>query len=142
MAETQIKIPFTGGCACGAIRYECCAEPVRMGQCHCRDCQRFTGTAYVAAVVVPKESLKLLQGSPRFYRTESSRGGYIHRGFCVECGSPVISRFDAGPQLLGIHASSLDDPSWYRPAYHIWTSDAQPWDYLNPDLPKFEKYPL
>jgi hypothetical protein len=137
----QIKIPFSGGCACGAIRYECSAQPVRMVQCHCRDCQRFTGTAFVAAVIVPMESLKLLQGSPRYFRTESSRGGNVHRGFCTECGSPVVSKFDSAPQFIGIHAASLDDPSWFRPKYNIWTSDAQPWDHLNPDVPKFEKYP-
>ena len=138
---SQIKLPFNGGCACGAIRYECSAEPVRMVQCHCRDCQRFTGTGFVAAVIVPIESLKLSAGSPRYFPTPSSRGGHVQRGFCAECGSPVVSKFDSAPHLIGIHAASLDDPSWFRPAYNVWASDAQPWDYMHPDVPKFEKYP-
>ncbi len=138
----KIKVPFAGGCACGAIRYDCSAEPVRMVQCHCRDCQRFTGAGFVAAVIVPIESVKLLQGAPRFFRTQSSRGGNVHRGFCADCGSPVISKFDANPQLCGIHAASLDDPSWFQPAWDMWTCDAQPWDFMNPALPKHDKYPV
>ncbi|PWU15415.1 MAG: aldehyde-activating protein [Verrucomicrobia bacterium] len=136
-----MKTPFSGGCACGAIRYECTAEPVRMGQCHCRDCQRSSGGAFVAVVVVPGDSLKLLNGSPRYFDTPSERGGFIHRGFCPDCGSPVLSKFDAAPHLVGIRAGSLDDPSWFRPGYDIWTSDAQPWDHMNPTLTKYEKYP-
>lgn len=136
-----MNLPYGGGCACGAIRFECNVEPVRMGQCHCRDCQRSSGVGFVAAVVVPMTSLKLLKGSPRYYKTPSERGGHVHRGFCTECGSPVLAKFDAFPDLIAIRAASLDDPSWFRPAYDIWTSDAQPWDCMNPDLPKFEKYP-
>ena len=140
---SQITIPFAGGCACGAIRYECSVEPVRMVQCHCRDCQRFTGTAFVAAAIVPREALKLLQGSPRYFRTTSSRGAnlYVQRGFCAECGSPVVTKPDSVPHLIAIHAASLDDPSWFRPAWNMWTSDAQPWGCMDPNLPKFEKYP-
>jgi hypothetical protein len=140
---SQIKIPFNGGCACGAIRYECSVEPVRMVQCHCRDCQRFTGSAFVAAAIVPMDALKLSQGTPRYYRTSSSRGAnfYVHRGFCAECGSPVVTKFDSGPHLIGIHAASLDDPGWFRPVFNMWTSDAQPWDCMDTSLPKFERYP-
>jgi hypothetical protein len=114
-----------------------------MVQCHCRDCQRFSGTGYVAAVVLPMDALKLLQGSPRYFRTSSSRGPdfYVYRGFCVECGSPVVTKFDSAPHLIAIHAASLDDPSWFRPAWNMWTSDAYPWDCMDPNLPKFEKYP-
>ena len=91
---------------------------------------------------MPIESVKLLQGAPRFFRTQSSRGGNVHRGFCADCGSPVISKFDANPQLCGIHAASLDDPSWFQPAWDMWTCDAQPWDFMNPALPKHDKYPV
>jgi hypothetical protein len=136
-----MNLPFTGGCACGAIRYQCTAEPVRMGQCHCRDCQRSSGGPFVAVVVVPVDALKVLKGSPRYFDTLSDRGGCIHRGFCPDCGSPVLAKFDLAPHLIGIRAGSLDDPGWFRPDYDIWTSDAQPWDYMNPALPKFEKYP-
>jgi hypothetical protein len=133
--------PFAGGCACGAIRYECSAEPLRMVQCHCRDCQRTSGGAYVAVVIVHADAVKILKGELRFHPMPSSRGGNIHRGFCVDCGSPVLSKFDYAPQIVGIRAGSLDDPGWFRPDWDIWTCDAQPWDYMNPAVPKFAEYP-
>ena len=80
-----------------------------MGQCHCRDCQRSSGGPFVAVVVVPIEALKLLKGSPRYFDTLSDRGGCIHRGFCPDCGSPVLAKFDLALHLIGIRAGSLDD---------------------------------
>lgn len=112
-----------------------------MLNCHCRDCQRFSGGGFVSVIVVPADALKLLQGSPRFYDSPSEAGGHIHRGFCAECGSPVLARFDSAPQVVGIRPGSLDDPGWFQPQLDMWTSDAQPWDVMNPALPKFEKYP-
>jgi hypothetical protein len=71
---TKIKIPFSGRCACGAIRYESTAEPVLMLHCHCRDCQRSSGGPFSSFVVVPAEAFKLLQGSPRFHASPSAKG--------------------------------------------------------------------
>jgi hypothetical protein len=77
-----MKIPFTGGCACGAIRYECTAEPIMMLKCHCRDCQRVTGGGFAAAVLVPAESFRLIRGQLRYHFTSSIRRGKHKRGFC------------------------------------------------------------
>lgn len=137
----QIQIPFAGGCACGAIRYECRAEPIRMLQCHCRDCQRSSGGSGVFLLIVPADALKIMKGTPRYYPTPSFRGGYVHRGFCADCGSPVLGKPEAAPQLMAIRAGSLDDPSAFQPTLDMWTSEAQPWDFMNPDLPKFPLYP-
>ena len=64
---TTLATPFSGGCACGAIRYECTAEPVLMFHCHCRDCQRASGGPYSSYVIVPADAFKLLQGSLHFH---------------------------------------------------------------------------
>lgn len=136
-----MTIPFSGGCACGGIHYECTSNPVMMLQCHCRDCQRSSGGALVAAVIVPIESLKVTLGSLRYYASPSTAGGSVHRGFCAECGCPVLTKFDSAPQLIGIRVASLEDPSWFKPQLDMWTCDAQPWDHMNPALSKFEKYP-
>jgi hypothetical protein len=136
-----IPTPITGGCACGAIRYESIGEPILMFHCHCRDCQRSSGGPYSAFVIVPTESFRLLQGEPRFHASPSEAGGHTRRGFCPECGSPVCGKPDAAPQFVGIRVASLDDPSWFRPQMDVWTSDAHPWDSMNPALAKFEKYP-
>ena len=140
---SHMSIGFTGGCACGAIRYECTAEPMAMFHCHCRDCQRATGGPCTSIVMVPEAAFKLLQGSPRWHSTSSTAGGKLDRGFCSECGSPLLGRgeLDGGNRFVGVHAASLDDPGLFKPQMHIWTGDAQPWDHMNPALPKFEQYP-
>ena len=92
-------------------------------------------------MVVPTKGFKLLQGQTRFYGTTSVAGGKTRRGFCGECGSPLEVRPEAAPEFLAIRAGSLDDPSWFKPQMDAWTCDAQPWDYMNPALAKFEQYP-
>ena len=137
----KIDIPFTGGCACGAIRYESTAEPLVMLHCHCRDCQRASGGPFSSLVVVPKEAFKIQQGTLRFYSSPSEMGGETHRGFCPECGSPIMGNPDGAPHITAIITASLDDPSWFSPQMNVWTSDAHAWDTMNPALAKFEKYP-
>ena len=132
---------FRGGCACGAIQYECTAEPVFSFNCHCRACQRFTGSAFISGIAVPAAAFKLTRGEPRYYTTRGDSGGEISRGFCANCGSPVVGRPRRMPDLIAIPAASLDDPSWHKPAVDVFVSSAQPWDYMNPDLPKFPQGP-
>jgi hypothetical protein len=138
---TKITTPFSGGCACGAIRYESTAEPVAMLHCHCRDCQQSSGGPFSSFVVVPSEAFKLLQGSLSFHASPSHMGGETHRGFCPECGTPIHGKTDLAPHIVAIRTASLDDPSWFHQQIDVWTSDAQPWHQMNPALPKFEMYP-
>ena len=132
--------PFTGGCVCGAIRYECSAEPVMMAQCHCRDCQKVTGGAFVPALAVPTAAVKIT-GQPKYYETKGDSGQTVSRGFCPNCGARLFGNAQVMPQFTVIFAGSLDDPSWFRPGMDIYTSSAQPWDHMNPNLPKFPKMP-
>jgi hypothetical protein len=133
--------PFAGGCACGAIRYECAADPLYMGNCHCRDCQRATGSAYFAAVGVSAAAFHLTTGVPAYYEKLADSGSRMRRAFCCQCGSPVFLTNSARPDWVVLYAASLDDPSWVRPARDIYTASAQPWDYLDPTLPKFPRMP-
>ena len=133
--------PFSGGCLCGAIRYESRAEPLFSINCHCRDCQRTTGTAYAPVLAVPRDALSITQGEPTYYTSQSDSGETVSRGFCPECGSGIFSKLSANPDIVGLKAASLDDPSWFRPAVDIYTDSAQPWDVMNPDLPKVPKMP-
>jgi hypothetical protein len=134
-----MKTPFTGGCMCGAIRYECLAEPIAMGNCHCRDCQQATGTAFAAAILVPRNAVAIT-GEVKYYDVAGDSGQIISRGFCLNCGSRLFGK-RAIADFLSIMAGSLDDPSWFRPAMDLYTASAQPWDYMNPDLSKFPKSP-
>ena len=128
--------PFSGGCACGAVRYECSADAIMAVNCHCRDCQRASGTAYTSGLLVPAAALRITKSAPKWYTSTADSGHLVHRGFCPECGSPVLARNDAYPMFI-IAASSLDDPSPHRPLMDVWTSSAQPWDHMDPALPKY-----
>jgi hypothetical protein len=131
---------FTGGCICGAVRYECGADPIAMGNCHCRDCQRATGSAFAAAVLVPTSAVKIT-GEVKYYEVTGDSGSIVRRGFCPNCGARLFGKPAASPDIMSIMAGSLDDSSWFRAPADIYTASAQPWDYMNPDLPKFPALP-
>ena len=133
-----MKVPFAGGCACGAIRYECVAEPIMALNCHCRDCQRASGTAYASGIFVPASAITMAKGDLKFYVSTADSGNIASRGFCAECGSPVMAKQSQWPVFI-IYASSVDDPSCHRPTMDIFTSSAQPWDHMDPALPKYTK---
>jgi hypothetical protein len=84
---------LSGGCACGAIHYECSADPVIMFNCHCRDCQQASGGAYAAIVVVPKTAVGI-RGEPRYHKVVGRAGKAVERGFCPNCGSPVTMKLE------------------------------------------------
>ena len=114
---SKTPIPFTGGCACGAIRYECSAEPVMMFKCHCRNCQQMTGSGFSPAVLVPAEAFRVTRGQMRYHFTPSAAGGQHKRGFCAECGSLLTGgdNTERPTDIVGVTAGSLDDPSWFQP---------------------------
>src|SRR5262249_4887183 len=138
-----VKTPFTGGCVCGAIRYECTAEPIMMFKCHCRDCQQVTGGGFVVGLLVPASAFRVTKGQLRYHFTPRAAGGKHKRGFCPECGSRITGgEFDQAPSgFVGITVGSLDDPGWFRPQMDFFVSDPQPWDHMDPAIPKYQLYP-
>ena len=132
-----MDVPFFGGCACGAVRYECSAAPVAMVNCHCRDCKHAGGTGFSPTVVVPADSFRLLRGEPKRYSITADSGHTAHRAFCGECGAPLFASSSARRDFLGIRAGSLDDPSWFKPQAEVWAASAQPWDQLGAVVPHF-----
>ena len=133
--------PFSGGCRCGAIRYECGAEPLMVAYCHCRDCQFASGGPFSTVLLVPRPAVNTSGSEPGAYSVEAESGATVTRKFCSDCGSPLFSELSANPEIFVIKAGTLDDPSWLRPAAHIWTESAQPWVEMQGDLPKFPKNP-
>jgi len=133
----EVPASFSGGCACGSIRYRCSAAPLAMINCHCRDCQRAGGSAYSPTVVIYRANFLLLQGEPRYHELTAASGNTARRGFCANCGSPLFASTSARPDVMSIRAGSLDDPKWFRAQREYWTQSAQPWDILSPDTVKF-----
>ena len=132
---------FTGGCACGAIRYACDGEPVYMGKCHCRDCQRATGSAFEAVVAVP-EAAVTMQGTPKVYVSKGDTGNDIRRSFCPDCGGTLMSSADIMPNVVMLTTGTLDDSSQFKPSMQIYCDSAQPWVDLQGDIKRFPKMPM
>jgi len=135
MSETQ-----TGGCACGAIRYEIVGEPVSMQHCQCRQCQRGSGTGHQSYVTFVGAKVTMT-GEASFWESTGDGGTVKRRGFCPVCGSPVYVTFPSMPDVLIVTPTSLDDSSVFKPKFVTWTSSAQAWDRMDPVLPKFETMP-
>lgn len=132
---------YTGGCSCGAIRYEYSGEPMVMMNCHCRACQYASGTSHSSGLMVARDTFKLTQGKPRYYEKKADSGNTLARAFCPDCGSPLFATSDGNDKILVIRPSSLDDPSAFSPQIEIFTDRSQPWDQMSPDTAKFPGMP-
>ena len=108
-----------------------------MVKCHCRDCQRTSGGPYVPAVVLPLAAFRVTRGAIEHYATPSVGGGHNRRGFCPKCGSRLTGAENPAQGIIGVVASSLDDPSIFSPKFETFVEDAQPWDLMDPSTPKF-----
>lgn len=91
---------LSGGCACGAVRYEISGAPVSSVQCQCRDCQRATGSGHVNAMAFPQAAV-MLTGELRFHDIRGDSGNSVSRGFCPNCGAPVMWKFTGNPGTAG-----------------------------------------
>jgi hypothetical protein len=136
-----MSTPFSGGCVCGAVRYECAAEPMAVAHCYCTDCQKTSGGQMSTNLLVPKPAFKVVKGQSTTYDTTADSGNTVTRHFCGKCGSSLWSVPNAIPDLLVIKAGSLDDPSWLKPAMSIYCDSAQPWAEISSAIPRFPKMP-
>lgn len=114
----------TGGCRCGAIRYEVTGAPVASVACHCRDCQYVSSGGANYSMVFQRTGFKVLQGAPRVFKAKPTSGGSF---FCESCGVHVFSGPDSSPQLIAVKVGSLDDRSHFRVQADIWMKSAPPW---------------
>jgi hypothetical protein len=141
MSVSPVNIPFHGGCFCGAIRYDCTELPIAMFNCHCRDCQRASGGAFVTVALVRESSLRVVRGQAKYYRVIGEGGRWTDRGFCAECGTPLFAKGERAPGYVTIKPGSLDDASWFKPTIDTWAPSAPAWLPLDPALPKADKTP-
>lgn len=132
---------YTGGCACGAIRYEISAEPMVMSDCQCRDCQHTSGTGHGSYLTFASREAVQLDGDATHWDIVGDSGHVKTRAFCPTCGSPVYLTFSAMPDLFTIHAASLDDPCRYAPQAVTYRVRGYGWDHLDPTVPTFERMP-
>ena len=131
---------ITGGCLCGAVRYSAEADPTSATVCHCRDCQKFTGSAFATLVLVRKELLTIA-GTLKTFSSIGGSGRPILRHFCPECGSSIAEEPGARPGAVILNVGTFDDPAAATPAREIFRDDALPWVHVGGDIPRFAKRP-
>ena len=117
---------ITGGCLCGNIRYRSDAAPKFVSLCHCRDCQKFTGSAFAVVIALPKAAVAIT-GTMKGFAKHGDSGNPIERFFCPDCGTSLLDEAATVPGLVMIAAGTLDDPSWVKPKSEIYCASAQPW---------------
>lgn len=115
------------GCSCGAVRYKTWGDPIRVSVCHCKDCQRRTGSAFGVGCYFPKERVETLQGSTDTFERSSDAGRWVKNHFCRSCGNTVLWELQALPHAFGIAAGAFDDSDWLDPKLHVWADSAQHW---------------
>ena len=131
---------ITGGCLCGAVRYESTAAPVTTRLCWCRVCQYIGAGSATVNTCFKTESLSV-KGELREYRSIADSGNVMHRRFCPNCGTHLFSEAQSRPHLVFVRAGTLDDPEIARPVATIWTSQAPSWACIDERLPKVERQP-
>ena len=132
---------FTGGCYCGAVRYEADGEPVMKARCHCRECQYFTGGEGNDFMAMPVAGFRFTRGEPKSY-TRPDLKGAATRQFCADCGTPILTKSPALPVAVILKVGSLDEPGLYGgPQVIFQTADAHPFNLMPEGVPAFARFP-
>jgi len=137
-ATKDRTMALTGGCACGRVRYQINDRPMFTHACHCVDCQRTTGSAFVVHMVIAKDDLEI-EGETRAATLPTGSGAGCDFHFCPECGTYIWGRYHFNKvPAIAVRAGTLDDTSIVRPEAHIFTRSKQSWLALPEDAPVFE----
>lgn len=129
-----------GGCSCGAVRYRLTSEPMFVHCCHCLDCQRQTGSAFVLNALIETDRIERISGEPIpiAMPTDSGRPHDVYR--CPNCLTAVWSDYGRRPNLRFVRVGTLDDPKLLPPDVHIFVRSKQAWVGLPADVPAVEVY--
>ena len=132
---------FEGGCTCRQVRYCLTLPPIVVNCCHCRWCQRETGTAFALNAMIESDAISLLSGQPERVDTPSNSGKGQTIVRCPSCHIAVWSHYAGAGELLSfVRVGTLDNPDVLPPDFHIFTASKQPWVILPLDQPAFEVY--
>ena len=135
---TDKAMPITGGCLCGAVRYEANEPPSKGVVCHCRVCQKTTGSAFEACVRFPRTAFRFTKGEPKRYRSSS----IMEKCFCPHCGSTMTDQYlvrksaRSNPDMVLVHIGTLDHPEAVSIASHYGVESQLPWVHFDDGLPR------
>ena len=133
--------PYTGGCACGAVRYATPHAPLFQNHCQCRDCQRRSGAGHGCWLTFPARADMKITGEASFWEVASDGGNVKRHAFCPVCGTPAYLLFAATPELIAVPAGSLDEPGRFAPQALTYSVRGHAWDPIDPSLQAFERMP-
>ena len=134
-----MSVPLEGGCACGAVRYRLTSEPLFTHCCHCLNCQRQTGSAFVINLLIETDRVELLAGDPQAVAVPRSGGKKQKIWRCPDCQVAVYSQYTRR-QVRFVRGGTLDDPAAVIPDVHIFTRSKLPWVVLPDSVPAFDVY--
>lgn len=129
----------TGGCLCGEVAIEITGDPLTMGECHCGQCRRNCGGNAAAFLMYPAAAVTLTKGSLSHFDTVADSGNKIARGFCPNCGTPIMSTLERSDEIVIVKLGALDDPSFFTPQAEFWTSTAHDWVTFPQGAVQFEE---
>ncbi len=137
-----MSTPFaTGKCLCGAVSYTVKAtEPLRMAQCHCKDCQRASGGGHMSLAFFQAADVEI-KGETNSFSVTADSGNTNTRHFCPKCGSRIYGENSARPGLVGISVGCVDDNQWFSPQAIVYAKDRPGWDQTSTDIPNFDAMP-
>ncbi len=137
----SVALPLEGGCQCGKLRYEIAAAPVMLYACHCKNCQKQTGSAFVLSATIVEGAFSFTMGKPAETEWTSDAGNRRYGYYCGDCGCRIANGQTPSIGVLSLRAGTFDDTSWVRPAAHIWVKSAQSWIKFDKDDLLFDGQP-
>ena len=135
-----MSVQREGGCACGALRYRLESPPMFIHCCHCLNCQRQTGSAFVVNLLIEAHRLEVLTGTPKPVDVPRDNGGAQRVFRCPHCQVAVFSEYGA-PEVRFVRGGTLDDPSWLKPTMALFCEAAQPWVASKHEMTEFPRMP-
>ena len=136
MSDTRL----TGGCLCGALRYEAVGEPMMTGHCYCEDCRKASGSGFIPFMGYAAAAVRFA-GEPRQFVSKSARGSAATRNFCAQCGSLVFGGVIGESESFTIYAGSLDDATAFTPAIAIFAAKRPAWAVIPQGMVVFDAMP-
>lgn len=132
--------PIEGGCTCGAVRFRLLTAPMFVNCCHCRWCQRETGSAFVINAMIESERVELTHGQPVMIDTPSESGQGQRIARCPGCQVALWSHYGGRDKVKFVRVGTLDSPDLLPPGIHIFTASKQPWVVIPPGMPAVKEY--
>lgn len=136
-----MKVPATGGCQCGAVRYEIAAPPVELFACHCIECRRQSGSIHGLSLIVPRAGFSTNGGPLATWSRGTDSGNVLHCRFCATCGTRIWHESDPRRETVSVKAGTLDEAFGVSRAVRIWTSRMLPGVVLPPGVTSFDGEP-